>query len=105
MTDSNVVNYERAFRELPSAELSITLPIMLIGLEPDESTPVVDLRKCGFPNGIPDITGKGKDANRWRIVNAHLEGVAMENVGPESPTGHMPIVSVADAQLPNGEDA
>jgi len=89
--DSNVVNYERAFRELPSAELSITLPIMLVGLEPDEATRTVDLRQCRFPNGIKDITGKGKDENRWRIVHAYLRGVDMKEVGPESETGPMLI--------------
>jgi hypothetical protein len=87
--DSNVVNYERAFRELPSAELSITLPIMLVGLEPDDTTTIVDLRQCKFANGIKDITGKGKDENRWRIVHAYLRGVDMTDVGPDSETGPM----------------
>lgn len=89
--DSNVVNYERAFRELPSAELSITLPIMLVGLEPDDETPVVDLRQCRFPGGIRDITGKGNFENRWRIVHAYLSDLSMESVGPDSPTGSMRI--------------
>jgi len=90
--DSNVVNYERTRRELPSAELSITLPIVLIGLEPDDTTQIVDVRECRFLRGIKDITGKGKDENRWRVVNAYLTGVPMTDVGPESPTGQMLIV-------------
>jgi hypothetical protein len=94
--DSNVVNFERAFRELPSAELSITLPIMLIGLEADSTTTIVDLRECKFPNGIKDITGRGKDANRWRIVNAYLSSTEMNTVGPESDTGPMLIAPEED---------
>lgn len=31
---SNIAHYERVCRELPHAKLSITLPIMVIGLEP-----------------------------------------------------------------------
>lgn len=85
--DSNVVNYERTLRELPSAELSITLPIILIGLEPDGRTPIVDVRECQFPGGIKDITGRGKDENRWRVINAYLDDVPMREVGPNSPTG------------------
>lgn len=32
----NVVYYERVLRELPHAKLSITLPILVLGLEPDD---------------------------------------------------------------------
>lgn len=84
--DSNVANYERALRELPSAELSITLPILLAGLEPDANTPVVDISQCQFANA-KQITGKGGVLNRWRIVNGYLTGVPMSQIGPNSPTG------------------
>lgn len=84
--DSNVVQFERAKRELPSAELSMTLPIMMIGLEPDADTRVVDVSKGKF-GSIGEITGKGKASNKWRIVNAYIDGVAMEDVGPDSPIG------------------
>jgi hypothetical protein len=84
--DSNVVNYERATRELPSAILSITLPILLIGVEPDESTAIVNISESGFA-GIRDITGKGNELNRWRIVNGFLAGTSIHDVGPASPTG------------------
>lgn len=33
----NVVYYERVLRELPHAKLSITLPILVLGLEPDDA--------------------------------------------------------------------
>jgi hypothetical protein len=86
--DSNIVNFERAKRELPSAELSITLPILMIGLQPDEETRVVDISTCRF-DSIGEITGKGKSENRWRIVNGFMLGTPMEQIGPTSATGPM----------------
>lgn len=38
--DSNITNYERCVRELPSADLSITLPILMIGIRLDANTPI-----------------------------------------------------------------
>lgn len=89
--DSNVAHFERAVREIPSAELSITLPILLVGLSPDESTPNVDLRECRF-SGVGGFRGPGSTQNRFRIVDAYLNGTAMSEVGPDSPTGPMPGV-------------
>jgi hypothetical protein len=86
--DSNIVNFERARRELPSAELSVTLPILMIGLEVDERTQTVDISACNF-DAITAITGRGNSENRWRIVHGFLSGVPMEQIGPESPTGPM----------------
>ena len=85
--DANVVNYERTLRELPAAELSITLPILLIGLEPDESTAIADVSVCKF-DSFNEIVGKGHSENRWRIINGFLNGIPMEETGPESPLGH-----------------
>lgn len=84
--DSNVANYERTLRELPSAELSITLPILLAGLAVDEETPIVDISQCQFAS-VKDITGKGNVLNRWRIVHGYLSGVPMHEIGPHSSTG------------------
>ena len=92
--DQNVVNWERAKRELPSAKLSITLPIALIGLEDDSDTKVVDLRKTQFTD-IRDFSGKGKEANRWRVVHGYLAGEDLSKLGPTSPIGPM---------LPQDED-
>ena len=36
--NSNVAQYERVVRELPHAKLSITLPILVVGIEPDDGT-------------------------------------------------------------------
>lgn len=84
--DSNVANYERSLRELPSAELSITLPILLAGLSFDDETPIVDISQCQFTS-LKQITGKGNVLNRWRIVHGYLSGVEMCDIGPHSPTG------------------
>ncbi len=92
--DSNVAHFERAVREVPSAELSITLPILLAGLSPDEDTPIVDLRDCKF-SAVREITGRGSVENRFRIVNAYLSRTPMIRVGPDSPTGPKPGGPVA----------
>ena len=81
--DSNVAHYERALRELPSADLSITLPILLIGLEPDENTQVVDVSQSQFA-AIGDLTGRNKADNLWRAVNGLLAGTPMSQIGPQS---------------------
>lgn len=86
--DSNVANYERAVRELPAANLSITLPIMLIGLEADANTKIVDIRACNF-SSLKDIVGKGNASNRWRIINGYMSGIDMAAIGPDSETGRM----------------
>jgi len=88
--DSNIVNFERARRELPSAELSLTLPILMVGLEPDEETKIVDVSVCQFSD-IKEITGKGNSDNQWRIVHGYLSGTPMNAIGFSSPTG--PVLS------------
>lgn len=85
--DSNVVYYERALRELPSAELSITLPILLAGLSPDEDTPIYDLSLCNFTD-VGRITKNTK--NRWRIVNGLLAGTPLNQISEASPIGPRP---------------
>ncbi len=67
--DQNVVNFERAIRELPSAKLSITLPILLIGVSVDEKTKIIDVSKSSFTD-IKQFTGQGKLNNRWRVIDA-----------------------------------
>ncbi len=86
VTDSNVVNFERAVRELPSADLSITLPIVVIGLSIDEATTTVDVSQCAF-GGIAAITGKRCSDNRRKIIDAYCRGEPMRAVGPQSPVG------------------
>ena len=88
--DSNIVNYERATRELPSAILSITLPILLIGVEADDATSMVDISDCRF-GSVRNITGKGSELNRWRIVNGFLKGTPMSAIGSESDLG--PVIN------------
>lgn len=40
LIDENVAYFERVARELPWAQMSLTLPIWVIGIEPDDWTPV-----------------------------------------------------------------
>jgi hypothetical protein len=88
--DSNVVNFERVVRELPAAELSITLPILTVGIEPDpgpdNATAIIDVSQSQF-TAVGQITGQGNTKNRWRIVNNVLDGVPIQNVGPQSAVG------------------
>ncbi|MCC6467919.1 MAG: hypothetical protein IT563_06325 [Alphaproteobacteria bacterium] len=95
MTDSNVAHYERVVRELPSAELSITLPILVVGLEPDDKTPRVDTRRCRFAK-FQEIVGKGNHANRWRIINGYISGVDMSQIDRESDPGPLPPQTPAE---------
>ncbi|HEV2261291.1 MAG TPA: BglII/BstYI family type II restriction endonuclease [Candidatus Rubrimentiphilum sp.] len=85
----NIVSFERCVRELPAAKLSITHPILLLGIEPDESTATYDLSKTKF-GALKEVSGQGKTSNRYRIVNAFLDRVQETDVGPLSPTGPMP---------------
>jgi hypothetical protein len=87
--DSNITNFERCKRELPSAELSITLPILLIGLTISDATPTVNAAKTKFGK-VLNITGKGKAENRYRIVNGYLMGTPMEEINKKSDRGIMP---------------
>jgi hypothetical protein len=84
--DSNIVNFERAKKELPAAELSITLPIVLIGLAADDATNVINISDCRF-SGLSEITGKNGGDNRRRIIEAFLSGVPMNRVSNSSPIG------------------
>lgn len=98
--DSNIVSFERVVRELPSANLSITLPILVIGIEPDEETTIVQLRDAGI--AIESLIKKTKAWNpehhRYRIVEALYSGRDVSLVSETCDTGPManPIVDVPD---------
>jgi hypothetical protein len=94
--DSNVANFERAKRELPSANLSITLPILLIGVSVDESTAVVDISESGFA-GLKDVTGRGKLDNRWRVINSVFESAPIASINEKSPTG--PTLAIPEEEV------
>ncbi len=87
--DSNITNFERCVRELPSADLSITLPILVIGLRLDNNTPIVDVSQSQFQN-ISDLTGRGNSNNLYKIINASINNVPIEDVSAESPIGQRP---------------
>lgn len=88
--DSNITNFERCTRELPSAKLSITLPILIIGLEVGDNTADENIATTGIGKaGIGKITGKGMTANRYRIVNGIIAGTKLGSINLKSPTGAM----------------
>lgn len=91
--DSNVVNYERVLRELPHAKMSITLPILVIGLEPDSNTAVYDLSQAKLrPRGrgiASAFVGRGTTENRYRVLNAIRNQIPLWQVTEESATGVM----------------
>lgn len=99
--DSNIVNYERVVRELPAAELSITLPILLVGVSSDPDVEEVDISLCKF-SGIKEITGKNKASGRWSIVNGYLNKVAMDQIGPQSDPG--PMAGIPDTAAIDAEE-
>jgi hypothetical protein len=94
--DENIASFERAKRELPSARLSITHPILLIGLEADSNTEIVDLTKTQFADS-KRITGKGRSDNRWRIVNGWIDKTPLDQVSENSPIGPTLGDDTADA--------
>jgi len=92
--DSNVAHFERAWKELPSAELSITLPILMVGIAPSKDTRVIDVSQSKFERSKEVSNGP----NKWRIINAALAGRPIESVGPESDTGLMPEGAVDEVE-------
>ena len=86
--DSNVTQFERCKRELPAADLSITLPILLIGLSA-EDTETIDVSTSQF-DGIKGPNGIGTKENRFRIINGFLEGTPITDIGPDSEPGPIP---------------
>lgn len=99
--DSNIVSFERVLRELPSADLSITLPILVIGLEPDESTQIVDVRETKIPLKAltrKETKARSSEKNRYRIVEAIASGVNLSAVTEASDTGPMANPIIADVE-------
>lgn len=87
--DSNVAYFERAVRELPSANLSITHPILLVGVEEDSETPVIDVSQSKFTN-VAEVNGARKEENRLRIVNGFVDGKSIAEIGDDAPVGAKP---------------
>jgi hypothetical protein len=100
--DSNIVSFERAKKELPSAELSITLPILLIGLEVDESTQTINVGQSKFKD-LKQLTGKNNSENLWRIVNGLILGNQIDEIGPESEIGQ--TIKSTDLTIDGGEES
>lgn len=87
--DSNVTNFERCIRELPSAELSITLPVLMIGINTNSRTTIIDVSQSEFHN-LKDLTGAGNSDNLYRIVNGYISNTPIQNISSNSPIGNKP---------------
>lgn len=83
---SNIASFERAAKELPSAKFQITIPILLIGIEIDNATAIIDLRTTGFRDYIRQIS-RGPEKNRLRIIDAFLNNRDYGTVDEDSPVG------------------
>ena len=59
------------------------MPILMVGISPDENTPIVEVRKSQFAR-IEDIK---RDENKWRIVNGICNGTDISRIGPQSEVG------------------
>ena len=84
--DSNVSNYERCLRELPAAQMSITLPILLIGIKPDTNTQIIDVSQSQIQIGA--ITSNTD--NCYRIVNGIIVGRQINTIRATSQIGQKP---------------
>jgi len=84
--DSNVTNYERVLRELPAADMSITHPILVIGIYSGDSTPIIDISNSQFQT-VKECHIRD---NKYRIVNGLLSGTPIQNIGPQSAVGITP---------------
>ena len=100
--DSNITNFERCIRELPSAKLSITLPILMIGLEVGASTPQHDVSHYPISRRMSDIIGKGRTENRYRLVYGIMNNTPLEELTDQSPTGQM--AAIAGEPIDDNED-
>ena len=87
--DSNITNFERCRRELPSADMSITLPVLTIGVIPDRDTTIIDISRSRFTS-LGQITGRYMTENRFRVVNNLLQGVDIRQIGVDSEIGPVP---------------
>lgn len=50
LIDENVADFERVKRELPAAKMSFTLPIMVLGVAPDDLTPIKECYELAAQN-------------------------------------------------------
>ncbi len=61
LIDENVAYFERVARELPHAKMSLTLPILVIGLEPADFSEIRDCYKRAAKTAMKHEAAKGKE--------------------------------------------
>jgi len=75
--DSGVANYEKALREIPSAKLSITVPVLIIGLldkdEEGNDVETWDIKKAGVELAVAQNKNKGVSDKHLKIMKEYVE--------------------------------
>jgi hypothetical protein len=84
--DSNLTYYERCLRELPAAKMSITLPILLIGIRPNPTTTIFDISQSAIRIG--QITNSVD--NQYSLVNNLIGGIPINTISQRSAIGNRP---------------
>ena len=77
--DSGVANYEKATREIPQAKLSVTVPILVIGLfDRDEwgnSVEEWDIKAIGTPLNVAKNASRSYAEAHERLVQSYIEAL------------------------------
>jgi len=102
----NIVSFERVTKELKAAKSFLTLPILVLGIEPNDETSEIDIRQSSLP-----LTSKGTvkldGDNAYRITNAVFDGLPVSGVMAASPIGPKPGALVPlepEEEADRGED-
>lgn len=77
--DSGVANFEKATREIPQAKLSVTVPILVIGLfDRDESGNLVkewDIKATGTPLEVAKNSNKSVTVAHEQLVQSYIDAL------------------------------
>jgi hypothetical protein len=73
LIDENVAYFERVARELPAAKMSLTLPIWVLGVEPDDYDPIEVVYNRAFGVTRAEMRAKGIEALKIPMTRRQLE--------------------------------
>ena len=79
--DSGVANYEKVVREIPQAKLSITVPILVIGLfdenEDEDGTPSKewDIKATGVTLAVAKNSNSSVTADHEKLVQSYIDSL------------------------------
>lgn len=72
--DSGVANFEKVIREIPSAKLSVTVPILVIGLY-EEQDQEWDMKEEGYSLDVLKKSGSKYVQQRKEIIREYIDGI------------------------------